>query len=163
MEGDLAKSAPAHAGQTLDCTSLYVFIAYSDRRAYRRALRTLVNVARELIDDSIELRPLPWRFDVLAEASSRALAVADAGRAAIVVVSTGVAGALPETLHAWLPACLGQRRESTPALMALLGAPDHPDGPESPRYQFVRNAARSAGCDFIEPMPSAAGSATLTV
>ena len=104
---------------------------------------------------------MPGRRD--SEASSRALAVADAGRAAIVVVSTGVAGALPETLHAWLPACLGQRRESTPALMALLGAPDHPDGPESPRYQFVRNAARSAGCDFIEPMPSAAGSATLTV
>jgi len=163
MEADLLRSAAVHADQVTDCALLYVFIAYGDQLAYRRALRTFVNVSRELSEDGIELRPLPWRFDVLAEASWRALAVADAARAAIVVISTNVVGALPEAINAWLPACLGQRREPNPAVMALLGAPDHPDGPESPRYQFVRNTARSAGCDFIEPMPLAADSAMLTV
>jgi len=163
MEGDLATSVPAHAGQAVDCTSLYVFIAYDDRLAYGRALRTLAHVARALTDDGIELHPLPWRFDVLAEASWRALAVADAARAAIVMLSTSVAEVPLETIHAWLPECLGQRREPAPAVLALLGAPDHPDELESPRYQFVRNTARSAGCDFIAPIRLAADPTTLNV
>ena len=162
MEGDLARPEPTHTGHAEERLPLYVFIAYDDRLAYGRALRTLANVARELKNDGIELLPLPWRFDVLAEANLRAIAIADATRAAIVVLSS-VAEALPETIQTWLPACLGQRGEPAPAVMALLGAPDHPDGPESPRYQFVHNTARSAGCHFIERTPLAADPAILTV
>jgi len=162
-KGDGAKSAPADAVPAIDSASLYVFVAYDDRLAYGRALGTLANVARVLNDEDIELRPLPWPFDVLAETSWQALAFADAAKATIFVLSTSVAEALPETIHAWLPACLGGQRESPLAVMALLGSPDHRDGLESPRYQFVRDIARRAGCDFIEPMPFATDSAALEV
>jgi len=143
-------------------TSLGVFIAYDDRPAYRRALRTLVNLAKELGEDGTELRPLPWRFDILEQDIWRALAVEDAARAEIVILSMSALVALPEAIRTWLPACLG-RRDCSAALVALLGTAEQPDGPDSPRRQFFHATAHNAGWDFFAPGPVVTGPAASSV
>ncbi len=130
---------------------MYVFIAHDDRPAYRRALRTLANVFGELNDACLEMHPLPWRFDDLADARRQRFAMADASKSTIVVFSTSTAKELPEAIQTWLPASLSRQRDSTGAVVAMFGEPGQIDGPDSPRYQFVRNASRTAGWSFFEP------------
>jgi hypothetical protein len=130
---------------------MYVVIAHDDRRAYRRALRMLVNVARGLRDEEVELHPLPWRFDVLANSCWHALASADFSRAEIVVIAASATAALPDSIQAWLPACLGSRYDTAGAVVTLLGAPGAKDGPDSPQHQFLQKAAHCAGWAFIAP------------
>lgn len=136
-------------------------IAFGDLPAYKRALRMLVRTTHQL-DEEIDLRPLPWQFDALADPASRVLAVADAQRAAIVIIAATRAAPLPDFVQQWVKACCQPRESAEPLLIGLLG-PAHsaPSGVVSEAQQWLRSVALDAGWNFLSsyaerPEPSPA-------
>lgn len=130
---------------------LNVVIAYDDHRAYKRAIRTLVRVASQLGDD-VSVLPMPWRFEYLGKPDWCALATADVTKAEMLVVSTSSEDKLPRAIESWIETSLEIKRNSSTAVVALLGAPDDLDGSDSPRFQFLARTTREAGLDFFAPL-----------
>jgi hypothetical protein len=149
MKGNLAYRATVDGYQLLEDTNLRVVIAYDDLPAYRQALRALVSLIPNRYCGGVDVSPRLWRFDDLAEPGLKALAVEDGASAAVVVVSMSAEGPLPTPVQAWLPACLGQRRDPVSAVVVLVGDPGGSAAPESQRHQFVRQMARMADWEFV--------------
>ena len=159
-------SAAAHDTNDTVCLDLlHVLIAFDDLPAYKRAVRLLVRVAQQL-GGSIDVRPLPWQFDVIESGSWRTLASEQADNSEIVVVSTSRVGSLSGAIREWLRACCADKRESTPLLVAMLGVPDSDGVERMPDTEFLRRLAKDAGWGFLSPACSAASSdlpATATI
>ena len=127
---------------------LRVVIVYDDTAAYKRALRTLSRATDPLRD---EVRPLPWRFDVLATFNGRVNAALELAKSEMFVLSASAAGRLPVAIEHWLLSAFGGLRGTTGLIVALLGAPGQCDAPGSTRFQLLRRAADRAGWDFLAP------------
>jgi CheY-like chemotaxis protein len=99
----------------------------------------------------VALYPSLWRFDLLEDPDWRAAATAEAAEAGLVVISTSSKGDLPAAVRDWVHGCLQAGTRAPGALVALLGPAGTMDTWDSPRIQFLRNAAESAGFDFFAP------------
>jgi hypothetical protein len=143
---------PPDPGESTLFESLRVLIAFDDLAAYRRALRTIAAVSRQL-DEEIAVQPLPWQFETLTTPYWRDLALDEAGGAAILMVSTSRPGALPEGIRQWLQECAGSgtAREAGALLIAMLGIPGEHDGPGVHDAGFLRAIAEHAGWSFLAP------------
>jgi hypothetical protein len=73
----------------------------------------------------------------------------------MIIVSFNGPGDFPETLKKWIADCLTQKRTDNSAIVALLTSNERLDAPDSPRYQFLKNAAWTAGLKFVAPKPGA--------
>jgi CheY-like chemotaxis protein len=133
----------------------HVVIAYDDVPAGRRAMHTLDNVGHAA-GGTLKLCPLLWRFDILEDPGWRTEATIDTQRANLLIISTSSKGDLPAAVKEWVRSCLSQKQGHTAVVVALLGPADDTDVPDSPRVQFLRNAAEAAGLGFFAPTPHAA-------
>jgi CheY-like chemotaxis protein len=125
-----------------------VVIVYDDAPAGEHAIRTLHEVARHL-GERVKLRPLLWRFDLLADPDWRSEAAADAAGAGLMVVSAS--GNLPRAGLDWIRETLQQQPGGPGALVALLDGEDDPAGSASPRLKLLKGAAEAAGVQFFAP------------
>ena len=132
-----------------------VVIVYDDASAGKHAIHTLEGVTHRL-SGSIPLHPSLWRFDLLEDPDWRAAATAEAVQAGLVVISTSSKSDLPATIRDWVHGCLQAGTSAPGALVALLGPAGAMDTSDSPRIQFLRNAAQAAGFGFFAPTPHTA-------
>jgi hypothetical protein len=151
MDTFLTEKPTASAFREKDRIPLHVFIAYEDQAAYRRALRVLVNVAQQLDDDSLEIRPMPWSFDDLANPILRRNAGDDVTRAPILILTKSADGPLPDAITEWLPECMEQKRGSGAAIVSLTGVATNAEPSNCNENRFVRKTAEMTGWDFIGP------------
>jgi CheY-like chemotaxis protein len=140
-----------HPSPSADADWLVV-VAYDDVRAGRRAMIALDDVAHEL-GGKRRLHPQLWRFDLLEDPDWRAAATTEAAQAGLLVISASTKAALPAAVRHWVQGWLGQSRGTAAALAVLLGPVDDPDAWDSPRVQFLSNAAAAAGLGFFAPTP----------
>ncbi len=132
-----------------------VVIAYDDVPAGQRTMHILDHVDHAA-GGTLKLCPLLWRFDILENPGWRAEATNDTQRANLLIISTSSKGDLPAAVQEWIRSCLSQMQGHAAVVVALLGPADDTDAPDSPRVQFLRNAAEAAGLDFFAPTPHAA-------
>lgn len=130
-------------------------IVYGDDPARRRALHTLNNVVH-VVDEKSKLCPQLWRFDLLEDPDRRAEAAFNTRLADLFIISTSSKGALSAAVQDWVQSSLSQKQGNAAVVVALLGPADDTDAPDSPRVQFLRNAAEAAGLSFFAPAPPAA-------
>jgi CheY-like chemotaxis protein len=133
----------------------HVVIAYDDVPAGQRTMHILDHV-EHAAGGTLKLCPLLWRFDILEDPGWRAEATIDTQRANLLIISTSSKGDLPAAVQEWVRSCLSQKQGHPAVVVALLGPADDTDAPDSPRVQFLRNAAEAAGLDFFAPTPHAA-------
>jgi CheY-like chemotaxis protein len=133
----------------------HVVIAYDDVPAGRRTMHILDHVGRAA-GGTLKLCPLLWRFDILEDPGWRAEATIDTQRANLLIISTSSKRDLPAAVQKWVRSCLSQKQGHAAVVVALLGPADDTDAPDSPRVQFLRNAAEAAGLAFFAPTPHAA-------
>jgi hypothetical protein len=145
-----------------DVPTLNIVIAYDDVPAGQRAMHTLADLGRNFADE-MDLGPQLWRFEYLEDPDWRALATADAIKADILIVSTTSKSELPAAVENWLADCFVQKHGTSAAVVALLGAVDNIDEPDSPRFQFIQRAALEAGLDFFAPQPRGQNSLDSTI
>jgi hypothetical protein len=139
-----------YLGEANDAFPMTVVIIYNDMHAALRAAQTLERLGRKFFGKMRQhLMPVPVnqltdpaRFDRL---------LSDASSADMIIVSFNGHGDFPTILKDWVKNCLTQKREGDSAVVALLSSNERLDAPESPRYQFIKNATRAAGLDFFAP------------
>jgi hypothetical protein len=139
--------------------ALSFVIVYNDMHAALRAAEALERVGRNFRMAqqrfmSVPVAQLadPARFDRL---------LFDANSADVIIVSYNSPGDFPLALKKWIGDCLTQKRANESAVMALLSSNERVDTPDSPRYQFLKNSAWSAGADFFAPKPDVKGNASM--
>jgi len=128
----------------------HVVIAYDDVPAGQRTMHILDRVDHAA-GGTLKLCPLLWRFDILEDPGWRAEATIDTQRANLLIISTSSKGDLPAAVQEWVRSCLSQKQGHPAVVVALLGPADDTDAPDSPRVQFLRNAAEADGLDFFAP------------
>jgi hypothetical protein len=139
-------------GMANDAFPMSVVIVYNDMHAALRAAHTLERLGRKFRGQMRQrIQPVPVAY--LEDPACFNHMLSDAKSADMIIVSYNGLGGLPATLKKWVADCAEQKRDSGTALIALLGSMDQTDAENSPRYQFVRNAARAAGLDFFAPKP----------
>ena len=131
-----------------------VVIAYDDVPAGRRAMHILDTMV-DASGERRQLRPLLWRFDILEVTDWRAEATSSTLLANLLIISTSSKGDLPVAVQDWVRSCLTQKQGQPAVVVALLGPADDTDPPDSPRVQFLSNAAAAAGLGFFAPTPPA--------
>ncbi len=131
---------------------LRVVIAYDDLDAGQRAMRVLANLGKGL-GDATEFQPLPWPFELLADADWRDAAASEAVNADILIVAASGANPLPPAVGRWVKDVIGRKRGTNAAVVALFGPEEDPDGTRSSRLEDIQGASQRAGLDFFAPMP----------
>ena len=134
-----------------------VIIVYDDAPAGEHALYTIEKV-RQHLGGSIALYPSLWRFYLLEAPDWRTAATAQAVQAGLIVISISSRDDLPVAVRDWVHGCLQAKTSAAGALVALLGPAGAMDSPDSPRIEFLRNAAEAAGFGFFTPTPRRAAS-----
>lgn len=156
MHNDSVMASPEEASGLAAGLTFNVVILYEDVPAGQRAMRTIADVAREF-GGELELRPQLWRFELLEDPDWYALAMADAVKADMLIISTSAKSGLSVAVESWIKACLEQKRGTSAAVAALFGAADNMDDSDSSRFQFVQHAAHEAGLDFFAPRTGGEG------
>jgi hypothetical protein len=127
-----------------------VVIVYNDIHAALRAAEAVERLGSKFRDRGRQwLMPVP--VAQLKDANRFDRLLADASSADMIIVSFNGAGDFPEPLKKWIANCLLQQREGHAAVVAMLSSNEKLDPPDSPRYQFFKNAAWAAGLAFVEP------------
>jgi hypothetical protein len=148
LEGD----TPRAPGTKEPGHSLTPFIIYNDFQAGHRARQLIASITHEL-RDQVQVQPTFWHFDLFLDPAGRSQATTEAMAAKLIILTASGNEALPDAVCDWWRACLTAKRGSCTAVIALLGSPDHFDGPESPRLQFLRETTHAAELDFFAPGP----------
>ena len=99
------------------------------------------------LGETLRLRPLLWRLDLLADPDWRAEATAEAKDAVLVIVSAS--GDLPAPAWDWIQECLRQRPGGRRALVVSLSRQEGLDGWISPRLHSLKQAAEAADLEFF--------------
>lgn len=133
-------------------SALQVVIAYEDIQAGKHAMHVLTTLARGS-GDEIELKPLPWSFDLLADADGRKAATSDAAKSDILMIATSGPNPLPPSIGQWAESAIEQKRGTATAVVALFGPAENPDSAGSSRLEAIHAAARRAGLAFFAPTP----------
>src|SRR5437773_5769851 len=100
--------------------ALQVTIAYKDLAAGKRAMHTLAQLGRGLVDD-IEFQPFPWSFDLLMDANWRDIAFRHAVQADILILATSDSVPVPTGVTQWMETILDRKQGTDWAVVALFG------------------------------------------
>ncbi len=155
----LKESNPRPGGD--NAFPLTIVVIYNDLAAAMRAAQTLERVGNKFFG-RLEQRLMPVPVAHLSDPARFDHLLSDASSADMIIVSFNGPSELPPLLKQWIESCLGQRRSGDSAVVALLSSNERLDAPDSPRYQFMKNAARAAGLDYFAPMPAPGGEASMT-
>jgi len=137
-------------GRKNSSSSPSVVILYNDIHAALRAAEAVERLGTKFRDQGRQwLMPVP--VDQLRDSSRFDRLLSDASSADMIIVSYNGLGDFPAPLKKWIEDCLKLQREGHAAVIAMLSSNEKLDPPESPRYQFFRNAAWAAGLAFVEP------------
>lgn len=135
-----------------------VVIAYDNLTAGQRAMHTLMTLVEQFRGEGVEMRPQLWRFDLLEDPQWFAVALSDAIRADMLIISTSSTENLPGSMNRWLSQCLACKESGGGAIVALPAAGGEAD---TLQFHFVRNATTEAGLDFFMPQASPKSGAAL--
>jgi hypothetical protein len=138
--------------------ALQVTIAYKDLAAGKRAMHTLAQLGRGLVDD-IEFQPFPWSFDLLMDANWRDIAFRHAVQADILILATSDSAPVPTGVTQWMEAILDRKQGTDCAVVALFGTELQPEPDDSSRIQTIRVASQKAGLPFFAPVRRELGEA----
>jgi hypothetical protein len=133
---------------------LFVVIVYNDMHAALRAAETLERQNHKF-RDQVRQRLMPVPVTHLHEPSCFDHLLSDTSSADMIIVSYNGPGDFPVTLKKWIADCFALRRADDSAIVALLTSNEQLDTPDSPRYQFLKNATWTAGLNFFAPMSEA--------
>jgi hypothetical protein len=131
---------------------LRVVIAYRDLAASQRALRVMADLGQGL-GDKMEFHPVPWSFELLADADWSDAASRDAIDADILIIASSSVEPLPPAVARWIETAISHKRGTAAAVVALFGAGENPDASGLSRLAAIQAAARRAGLDFFSPAP----------
>jgi hypothetical protein len=134
--------------QTLDAVVLYDTIATG-----KRGLSILAYMTGILEDDLVELRPWPWRLDLLQDPTAAEYAMHDTSTAHVIVLSTSGNVPLRLAFKTWFATILAQRQsmEEHVAVVALLGLDETTTQAASRDFHFVKQLTLEAELDFFAP------------
>ena len=143
--------------RTLNCVPLIVpdaetnpafsvVIAYEDFETGKLAKRTYDLLVENVGHDCTFVNQM-WKFDVLSIPKLREIAIEDAARANIILVSCRGTD-LPRHVKAWIEAWLNQARHPR-ALVALFSRPREGMSQISATRDFLADMARRAGMEFF--------------
>ena len=90
---------------------LRVAIAYNDIATGKRAMRVLADLGKGL-GEAVEFQPLPWSFDLLADADGRGAAARDGVNADILMVATSSTNPPPPAIGRWAEAPITLRKSA---------------------------------------------------
>jgi hypothetical protein len=144
---------------------MQVLVAYRDIAAGQRAVSTISHLAKGRVEapGDLALRVQFWRFDLLLHTELRILASADFACSEVIVIADSSDLPMESEIQRWLSQGLDDRRDQDTAVVALLGPPKTPDGPDSTRWQFIRTAVQDAGLHFFAPLPQTSNSSILRI
>jgi hypothetical protein len=151
----VAEARDTSADRSWNPVSPSIVIVYNDIHAALRAAEAVERLGQKFHDQGRQwLMPVPVaqlddpsRFDHL---------LADAHSAEMIIVSFNGAGDFPALLKKWIEDCIAQQTEGHAAVVALLSSNQELDPPDSPRYNFFKNAAWAAGLEYVAPRAEAA-------
>jgi hypothetical protein len=142
------------SGRGLAGATPSIVIVYNDIHAALRAAEAVERLGNKFRDRGREwLLPVP--VDQLRDPSRFDHLLSDANSADMIIVSFNGVGDFPLPLKKWIEECLTQQRVGHAAVVALLSSNEQLDAPDSPRYQFFKNAAWAAGLEYVTPRPDA--------
>ena len=134
--------------EALDTVVLYDTIA-----AGKRGLSVLAGMTGILEDDLMEIRPRPWRLDLLQDPSAAENALNDIDTAHVIILSTSGSVPLPPAFKIWFASILARRQsKSEPvAVVALFGLDETTTRTASPDFHFIKRLTLDAELDFFAP------------
>jgi hypothetical protein len=135
-----------------DAFPVVVVIAYNDMRAALRAVHALERL-RGNFHDKMRYRLIAVPINQLNDPAHFDHLLIEAHSADMIIVSFNGPGDFPDTLKKWVGNCLTQKHGGNSAMVALLSSDERIDATDSPRYQFLENATKSAGLSFFAPNP----------
>ena len=140
--------ARAEPLETLDAVVLYDSVVTG-----KRGLSVLAGLTGILEDDLVEIRPRPWRLDLLQDPGAAEYATQDVSTAHVIVVSTSGQIPLPLAFKSWFTAILKQRQSKgeNVAVIALLGLDESTTLAASPDFHFIKQETLEAKLEFFAP------------
>lgn len=145
----MSRQESYHSGLE-DDASLRVVIAYQDLPAGKRAIRMIRSVA-SVFGEELRFIPIPWSFDLVADADWRAVAASDAVQADILILATSERAPLPSEVRQWAESTIHRKQGTSAAVVALFGPENGLDSADSKRIQAIRQATQEAGLEFFAP------------
>jgi len=127
-----------------------VVVVYNDIHAAQRAAEAVEQLVPKFSDQGCE-QILPVPVEQLDDPGHFDRLLSYANSADMIIVSYNGVDDFPDPLKKWIVKFLLQQKQGHAAVIALLGANEKLDAPDSPRYQFFKNAAWAAGLAFIPP------------
>ncbi|HLX70734.1 MAG TPA: hypothetical protein VKV04_13990 [Verrucomicrobiae bacterium] len=121
-----------------------VVIAYEDFETGKRAMK-VYNYIVEHLSDKYLFQNQMWKFEVLAVAKLRQMAVKDASAADIVIVSTHGTNELPAEAASWIKSSAAEQNN----LIALVGLFDLEEHLDNPARRFLADTAQRHGIEFF--------------
>ncbi len=146
----IAEADGAKAGSQGFSKTPSIVIVYNDIHAALRAAEAVERLGREFRNRGRQwLMPVP--VDQLHDTDRFERLLSDANSADMIIISFNGLGDFPLPLKKWIEDCLTQQRVGHAAVVALLSSNEALDAPDSPRYQFFKNAAWAAGLEYVTP------------
>lgn len=134
--------------ETLDAVVLYDTIATG-----KRGLSILAGMTGILEDDLVEIRPRPWRLDLLHDPTAAEYAMHDTSTAHVIILSTSGNVPLPLAFKTWFATILAQRQSKGErvAVVALFGLDETTNQAASHDFHFIKQLTLQADLDFFAP------------
>jgi hypothetical protein len=143
-----ASETRAEPHEALDAVILYDTVP-----AGKRGLSILSGITGVLENDLVEVRPRPWRLDLLEDPSAAENAMHEINTAHVIILSTSGNAPLPFAFKIWLATVLAQRQGSGErvAVVALLGLDEMTTQTASDDLRFIKQLTLEAELDFFAP------------
>lgn len=137
---------PINASDREATPSFNVLIAYEDFETGKHAKETY-DFLVENVGHDCHFTNQMWKFDVLLLPRLQAIALEDAARADIIIVSSK-ARELPAHVTSWIEAWLGQAQHPLALVALFQTTPAEPDGINRAR-QYLAEVARRGNMEFF--------------
>ena len=143
-----SSEAMAESLETLDAVVLYDNITTG-----KRGLSILATMTGILEVNLVEIRPRPWRLDLLQDASAAENAMDDISTAHVIILSTSGNAPLPSAFKIWFATILAQRRTKGEhvAVIAILGLDEASVQAASHDLSFIKQLTLETEVDFFTP------------
>jgi hypothetical protein len=143
-----ASETKAEPHEALDAVILYDTVP-----AGKRGLSILSGITGILEDDLVELRPKPWRLDLLQDPTAVETATHEINTAQVISLSTSGNAPLPLAFKIWLATVLAQRQRNRErvAVVAILGLDEMTTQTASGDLRFIKQLTLEAELDFFAP------------
>jgi len=133
--------------------ALDAVVFYDTLAAGKRGMSILSRITGILENDLVELRPKPWRLDLLQDPIAAENATHEISTAHMIILSTSGNGPLPLAFKIWLATVLTQRQRNggRVAVIALLGLDEITTQTASGDFRFIKQLTLEAEFDFFAP------------